>query len=62
MASVSHNDIWMYIFEQGEVRTRDLLNQFVKSKRMSRGTLFKYKRQLELEGKIASKPVHERPP
>jgi hypothetical protein len=34
----------------------------VKTKQMSRGTLFKYKRQLELEGKIASKPVHERPP
>jgi hypothetical protein len=61
MATVSHNDIWLYIFEQGEVRTRDLLNHFVKSKQMSHGTLFKYRRQLELEGKIASKPVHERP-
>jgi hypothetical protein len=62
MAIVSPNDIWLYIYEQGEVRTRDLLNHFVKTKQMSRGTLFKYRRQLELEGKIASKPVHERPP
>ncbi|MCW4041254.1 MAG: hypothetical protein NWE83_10955 [Candidatus Bathyarchaeota archaeon] len=62
MATVSHNDIWLYIYEQGEVRTRDLLNHFVKTKQISRGSLFKYKRQLEQEGKIASKPIHERPP
>lgn len=62
MATISHSDIWLYIYEQGEVRTRDLLHHFVQTKQMSRGTLFKYRRQLELEGKIASKPVHARPP
>lgn len=62
MASASLDDVWIYVYEQGQVRTRDLLNEFVKSNKMSRGTLFKYKRTLELEQKIASKPVHERPP
>jgi quercetin dioxygenase-like cupin family protein len=62
MATASLDDVWIYIYEQGEVRTRDLLKEFVKSNKMSRGTLFKYKHALELEQKIASKPVHERPP
>lgn len=62
MGTASMDDVWIYIYEQGEVRTRDLLKEFVKSNKMSRGTLFKYKRGLEVEQKIASKPVHEHPP
>jgi hypothetical protein len=34
----------------------------VKTKRLSRGTLYKYKRLLEAEGKIQAKPVQSRSP
>ena len=61
MPTVTIDDVWIYIYEQGDVRTRDLEQRFVKSKQMSRGTLYKYKRQLELEGKIQSTPVHAKP-
>jgi hypothetical protein len=56
------DDVWIYIYEQGEVRTRDLEQRFVKTRQMARATMFKYKHRLELEGKIQSKPVHAKPP
>jgi hypothetical protein len=61
MPTATIDDVWIYIYEQGDVRTRDLEQRFVKSKQMSRGTLYKYKRQLEHEGKIQSTPVHAKP-
>jgi hypothetical protein len=62
MPTATVDDVWIYIYEQGEVRTRDLEQRFVKTRQMARATMFKYKRQLELEGKIQSKPVHAKPP
>ena len=62
MPTATIDDVWIYIYEQGEVRTRDLEQRFVKTRQMARATMFKYKRQLELEGKIQSKPVHAKPP
>jgi len=47
MARVSPEDLWIFIYEQKQVRMRDLQKQFVKSQQLSRGTLYKYKRQLE---------------
>jgi hypothetical protein len=62
MPKASLDDVWIYIYENGDVRTRDLEAQFVKTKQIARGTMYKYKRQLELEGKIQAKPVQSRPP
>jgi len=62
MPKATSDDLWVYIYEQGKVRTRDLENHFVKTKTLARGTMYKYKRQLELEGKILAKPVSGRPP
>ena len=56
------DDVWIYIYDRGEVRTRDLEQRFVKTKQMARGTMYKYKQRLELEGKIHSRPVHAKPP
>ena len=62
MVKATSDDLWVYIYEQGKVRTRDLENHFVKTKLLARGTMYKYKRQLESEGKILAKPVPGRPP
>lgn len=62
MPAATIDDVWIYIYEQGEVRTRDLERQFVTTKMMSRGTMYKYKHQLELEGRIQAKPVAAKPP
>jgi hypothetical protein len=62
MATVSPDDLWLYIYDQGEVRTRDLEQAFVKTQKMSRSTLYKYKRLLQAQGKIKSTPVHAQPP
>jgi len=62
MPKATSDDLWVYIYEQGKVRTRDLENHFVKTKLLARGTMYKYKRQLELEGKILAKPVPGKPP
>ena len=62
LVKVTPDDIWLYIYDQGEVRTRDITQQFVTTKQVSRGTMYKYKRYLELEGKIQAKPVASRPP
>jgi hypothetical protein len=62
MAIVSIDDVWLYVYDQGEVRTRDLEHAFVKSQKISRSTLYKYKRILQAQGKIVSKPVHAQPP
>ena len=62
MPTATIDDVWIYIHEHGEVRTRDLEQRFVKTRQMARATMFKYKHRLELEGKIKSKPVHAKPP
>jgi hypothetical protein len=62
MPSASIDDVWIYIYDPGEIRTRDLEQHFVNTKLMSRGTMYKYKQRLELEGKIQSKPIHAKPP
>lgn len=62
MPRATIDDVWIYIYEQGEVRTRDLERQFVTTRMMSRGTMYKYKRQLELEGRIQARPVAAKPP
>lgn len=62
MPQVTPEDLLIYIYERGQARTRDLERQFVKTRMMSRGTMYKYKRQLELEGRIRAKPVAAKPP
>jgi hypothetical protein len=62
MPTATIDDVWIYIYEQGEVRTRDLERQFVNTRMMSRGTMYKYKHQLELEGRIQARPVAAKPP
>jgi hypothetical protein len=62
MARVSPEDLWIFVYEQKQVRMRDLQQRFVQSKQLSRGTLYKYKRQLEQDGKIQPTTVHAKPP
>lgn len=66
MADITPEDIWRFIYEKGEVRSKDLEKRFVDNElpmRISRGTMYKYKEFLEKEGKIKAKPVLEaRPP
>ena len=66
MADIAPEDIWRFIYEHDEVRSRDLEKWFVDEElpvRISRGTMYKYKEILEREGKIKAKPVLEaRPP
>jgi hypothetical protein len=62
MPTATIDDVWVYIYEQVEVRTRDLEQRFVKTREMARATMYKYKHRLEVEGKILSKPVHAKPP
>lgn len=62
MPTATIDDVWIYIYEQSEVRTRDLEQRFVKTGQMARATMYKYKHRLELEGKIQSTPVHVKPP
>ena len=55
--------IWRYIYEKGEVRSRDLKKQFEDTGLLSHGTINKYRGILEAEGKIKAKPVkNTRPP
>lgn len=56
------DDLWLYIYEKERVRSRDIQTQFVRTKRMSRGTMYKYLRLLESEGKIRTHTVQARPP
>jgi quercetin dioxygenase-like cupin family protein len=60
--SKTPDDVFLFIYEKGQARAKDLENAFVKTKHMSRGTLYKYRRQLENVGKIQSTPVNTRPP
>jgi hypothetical protein len=62
MPQVTPDDLLIYIYDRGHARTRDLERQFVKTRMLSRGTMYKYKRQLELEGRIQAKPVAAKPP
>jgi DNA-binding PadR family transcriptional regulator len=62
MPTATVDDVWLYIHQHNAVRTKDLEQEFVKTKRLSRGTLYKYKRLLEAEGKIQAKSVQGRPP
>ncbi len=66
MPAIMPEDVWIFIYDEKQVRSTQLENQFIDeglSKRISRGTLYKYKRDLEKEGKIKAKPILEaRPP
>ena len=62
LPKASRDDVWLYIYDHPNVRARDLEIQFVKTRNMARGTLYKYKRLLEAEGKIQAKPMKGRPP
>ena len=62
MPKASLDDVWLFIYDKSEVRTRDLEAEFVKTKRIARGTLYKYKRVLEAGGKIQAKSMQGRPP
>jgi hypothetical protein len=62
MPQATIDDIWIFIYEHEAVRTRDLERQFVTTRMMSRGTMYKYKRQLELEGRIQARPIAAKPP
>ena len=57
MADATPEDIWLYIYEKGEVRSRELKKQFDDSGLLSYGTMHKYKNSLEKEGKIRAKRV-----
>jgi hypothetical protein len=56
------NDLLLYIYEHGPVRSKDLEREFVAPKRVSRATMYKYKRQLEAQGKIERRTIMDRPP
>ena len=56
------DDLWIYIYQQGTVRTRDLEQAFVATRKMARATLYRYKQQLLTEGKIRTRSVPGRPP
>lgn len=62
MPKANIDDVWIFIYDHEEVRTRDLEHRFVKTKQLARGTLYKYKRLLEAEGKINAQPMQGRPP
>lgn len=57
MPEATLEDIWIHIYEKGEVRSKDLEKQFVETKKLSYGTMYKYKGILEREGKIKAKRV-----
>jgi hypothetical protein len=60
-SSSTLDDLFIYVYEAEPVRAKDMEQVFVKTKKMSRGTLYKYKRILENHRKIQSTPVHARP-
>jgi DNA-binding PadR family transcriptional regulator len=62
MARATPDDIYLYIYDKVKARTREIQQQFVQTKRMSRGTMYKYLRLLESEGKILTHTVNTRPP
>jgi quercetin dioxygenase-like cupin family protein len=62
MTTITPDDLWIYIYEHGEVRTKDLEQEFVTTHKISRGTMYKYKRLLESQGRIVTKTVREKPP
>ena len=57
----SPNDLLIYIYENGPLRAKELEQVFVHTKRLSRGTMYKYKRILEQAGKIKATPIFGRP-
>jgi hypothetical protein len=58
----SLDDIWIYIFKHGPVRMRDLQQVFVATKKLSRPTLYRYRKQLVDQGKIQVQSVAGNPP
>jgi hypothetical protein len=57
---ITIEDVWIFIYEKGAVRAKDLEVQFLKKEdhalnpkdHLSKGTLYKYKRILEIDKKI----------
>ena len=63
MSKFTIEDIWIYLYERGEVRVRELKAQFVDTGKMARKTMYKYKKLLEAEGKLEARLVpNQRPP
>jgi hypothetical protein len=62
MSKYTTEDIWIYVYERGEVRGRELEAQFVDTGKMARKTMYKYKKLLEAEGKLKAKPVPNQSP
>jgi hypothetical protein len=56
------DDLWIFVYQQGSVRMRDLEHAFVASKRISRPTLYRYKKLLESEGKLIAIAQPGKPP
>jgi hypothetical protein len=62
---ITIEDVWIFIYEKGVVRARDLEEQFLKKedrllnpkKHLSKGTLYKYKRILEQDKKIVMRII-----
>jgi hypothetical protein len=62
LPKASLDDVWIYIYQHGTVRTRELERAFVATRQMARSTLYRYKQQLLTEGKIHARSVQGRPP
>jgi hypothetical protein len=62
LPKASVDDLWIYIYQHGPVRTRDLEQAFVATRQMARATLYRYKQQLLTEGKVQAQSVPGRPP
>jgi hypothetical protein len=58
----SPDDIWIHIFKHGPVRMRDLQQVFVATKKLSRPTLFRYRKQLVDQGRLQVESVAGHPP
>ena len=52
---VDENDVWIYIYEKGEVRYTDLINSFVDAGKCSKPVLLKHKTRLEADHKVEKK-------
>ena len=52
LPEIGPNDIWIYIYRHKEVRFKDLINTFVKTKKCAKQTFLNYKTELQHQGKI----------
>lgn len=52
MPQISHEDILVFVFQKGETRFSDLIEEFVESGKCAKQTLLNYKLALEANGKL----------